>query len=80
MAPAEEASGRKLQRYLDEGASISGESSGSSVQYERRVITDITTHEIKRTIYHDPETGQPIYEVTATASSSAADGRTSQVS
>ncbi|VDK69878.1 unnamed protein product [Litomosoides sigmodontis] len=66
--------GRQLQRYLDDGGSISGESSGSSVQYERRVITDVTTYEIKKTIYHDPETGQAIYEVTATASSSAADG------
>lgn len=69
-----------MQRYLDDGASISGESSGSSVQFERRVITDITTHEIKKTIYHDPETGQAIYEVTATASSSANDGGHSQVS
>lgn len=70
--------GRQLQRYDDEG-SISGESSGSSVQYERRVITDVTTYEIKKTIYHDPETGQAIYEVTATASSSAGDGGQPQV-
>ncbi|CAG9540270.1 unnamed protein product [Cercopithifilaria johnstoni] len=73
-----EASSRQLQRYLDDGGSISGESSGSSVQFERRIITDITTHEIKKTIYHDPETGQAIYEVTATASSSAGDGGHSQ--
>uniref|UniRef100_A0A1I7VU29 Transmembrane matrix receptor MUP-4 n=1 Tax=Loa loa TaxID=7209 RepID=A0A1I7VU29_LOALO len=76
-APAEVTS-RQLQRYLDDGGSISGESSGSSVQFERRVITDITTHEIKKTIYHDPETGQAVYEVTATASSSAANGGHSQ--
>ncbi|VDM92517.1 unnamed protein product, partial [Onchocerca ochengi] len=76
-APAE-ASSRQLQRYLGDGGSISGESSGSSVQFERRIITDITTHEIKKTIYHDPETGRAIYEVTATASSSAGDGGNSQ--
>uniref|UniRef100_A0A1I8E9I0 EGF-like domain-containing protein n=1 Tax=Wuchereria bancrofti TaxID=6293 RepID=A0A1I8E9I0_WUCBA len=77
IAPAE-VSSRQLQRYLGDSGSISGESSGSSVQFERRVITDITTHEIKRTIYHDPETGQAIYEVTATASSNAGDGGHSQ--
>ncbi|KAM3722540.1 Transmembrane matrix receptor [Dirofilaria immitis] len=71
-APVE--TGRQLQRYLDDRGSVSGESSGSSVQFERRVITDITTHEIKKTIYHDPETGRAVYEVTATASSSAGDG------
>uniref|UniRef100_A0A915PRP0 Uncharacterized protein n=1 Tax=Setaria digitata TaxID=48799 RepID=A0A915PRP0_9BILA len=73
-----EASSRQLQRYLDDRGSMSGESTGSSVQFERRVITDITTHEIKKTVYHDPETGRAIYEVTATASSSAGDGGHSQ--
>ncbi|VDK29911.1 unnamed protein product [Gongylonema pulchrum] len=75
--PAEVDAGQ-LQRYLEEGASISGESTGSSVEIERRVITDITTHEIKTTTYHDPETGRAIYEVTATASSGD-DGTRTQI-
>ncbi|VDN07984.1 unnamed protein product [Thelazia callipaeda] len=65
----------QLQRYLDEGRSISGDSTGSSsVEFERRVITDITTHEIKTTTYHDPVTGKAIYEVTATSSSNVDGG------